>query len=995
MMISSRAIDLEKIMRVPWVDPELGFDIHPDGNQIAFSWNITGQWEVFLAFLDSSTPPRQITTDEGAKFDPHWSPDGKTLAYVIDLDGGENYDIYLYDLSSRIHTNLTPDTPSAITTDFCWSPDGKQIAFCCDESGQFDTYIIPTAGGEARLVFKIPYPDFSVYWSPSGTHLAIECEAAGQDYWTYLVDLETSQASAISINNEPISAKDACWSADGKQILFCSNHLGNYQIALFNLENQEIEWLTDGEGEKEHPDWSPEGKTIAYVTSIGPNCSLSIQTLFEEDVKHWQIEPGVVYAPTFTPDGEHIVFVFDNPRHPDDLWSFSVKTGKFTQLTQSIPDDLDRARFVMPKEITYPGLDGVEVPALLYLPQEMAEPAPAVVNVHGGPNWLSQITWDPFTQHMVSQGWAVLAPNYRGSTGYGKEWQLASRFELGGIDTEDVVAGANYLEAQKIAIPDKIAVTGRSWGGYLTMTCLTQYPDRWAAGSASVPFLNWFTSHENSREDLQHWDRENFGDPEKDYDLWYERSPFFFLDRINAPVQLLCGENDVRCPASESLQATEELRKLGKEVDYVVFEGEGHALLKVDTQVKAKKKRVEFLAMTINSENTKENNMLTKAKAIQDKMVDWRRDFHMHPELGFQEVRTAAKVAEVLESIGCRVQTGVGKTGVVGELGEGKPIIGIRADMDALPIQEANDVPYKSTVDGAMHACGHDAHTSILLGAATMLSQEQFPGTVRFFFQPSEEWEDEEGVSGAPRMIEDGAMEDVDAVIALHVYSALETGDIQLGEGNSAAGVDTFYGTVIGTGGHGSTPHKVVDPIFLSGYVILALNSIISRRLDPFDEAVISIGTIQGGTTDNVIPERVELTGTIRFLTKDVQKKLHEEIKRAFEVAKSMGGDYELKIVEGFPPMENEATIVKLLDEAAADVIGREHIKEPEQGMGSEDFGFFIQKAPGAMFNLGCKMEDFERRHHDPKFDVHDDCLPIGAAIFTEAAIRFLKQHKK
>jgi amidohydrolase len=253
--------------------------------------------------------------------------------------------------------------------------------------------------------------------------------------------------------------------------------------------------------------------------------------------------------------------------------------------------------------------------------------------------------------------------------------------------------------------------------------------------------------------------------------------------------------------------------------------------------------------------------------------------------------------------------------------------------------------------------------------------------------------EDDEGISGAPRMIEDGAMQDVDAVIALHVAASVDTGDIELGEGDSAAGVDTFYGTVIGRGGHGSTPHKVVDPIFITGYVILALNSIISRRLHPFDQAVISIGSIHGGTIDNVIPERVELTGTIRFLSKKVQKTLHEEIQRAFEVAKAMGGDYELKIVEGYPPMENEPTIVKLLDETAAGLIGREHIKEPEPEMGAEDFGFFMEDAPGAMFFLGCKMEDFERRHHDPKFDVNENCLPIGAAILTESAIRYLKQH--
>ena len=385
--------------------------------------------------------------------------------------------------------------------------------------------------------------------------------------------------------------------------------------------------------------------------------------------------------------------------------------------------------------------------------------------------------------------------------------------------------------------------------------------------------------------------------------------------------------------------------------------------------------------------------MLEKAKAIHQEMIAWRRDFHMHPELGFNEHRTAGKVAEVLTDLGWRVKTGVGKTGVIGELGSGKPVIGIRADMDALPIQEANDVLYKSTVDGVMHACGHDAHTAILLGTAKLLAQEEFPGTVRLFFQPSEEVEDEEGISGAPRMIEDGAMEGVDAVIALHVASDLEVGTIELSEGHAAAGVDTFYATVIGQGGHGSTPHKVVDPIFLSGYVIIALNSIISRRLHPFDQAVISIGSIHGGTIDNVIPERVEFSGTIRYMSKKVQKKLHEEIERAFAVAETMGGGYELRIVEGYPPMENEGTISHLLESIAEEIVGREKLCEIEPEMGAEDFGYFMQEAPGAMFMLGCRMDDFERRHHDPFFDVHEDCLPVGAAMFTTSAIRYLKEH--
>ena len=387
--------------------------------------------------------------------------------------------------------------------------------------------------------------------------------------------------------------------------------------------------------------------------------------------------------------------------------------------------------------------------------------------------------------------------------------------------------------------------------------------------------------------------------------------------------------------------------------------------------------------------------MLAKAKAIQSQMISWRRDFHMHPELGFAETRTAAKIAEIMAEMGYRVRTGVGKTGVVAELGEGKPVVAIRADMDALPIKETNQVPYKSKNEGVMHACGHDAHIAIALGTAKLLSQESFPGTVRFLFQPAEEVEDEEGLSGAPRMIEDGAIADVACALALHVDASLSTGEIEISTQYASAGVDTFYAKIIGKGGHGSTPHKVVDPIFISGYVILAIHGIVSRRLQPFDPAVISIGSIQGGQADNVIPEEVNLSGTIRFLTPKVQQKIHVEIEKALEVARALGGDYELKIQEGYPPMHNHAEIVDLIKKVVGDLLGDEKIITPEPDMGAEDFGFFLQESPGAMFRLGCEIESDTRRHHDPRFDIDEDCMPIGAAIFVETALRILGQSNK
>ena len=211
--------------------------------------------------------------------------------------------------------------------------------------------------------------------------------------------------------------------------------------------------------------------------------------------------------------------------------------------------------------------------------------------------------------------------------------------------------------------------------------------------------------------------------------------------------------------------------------------------------------------------------MLEKAKQLQSQMIDWRRDFHMHPELGFQEHRTAGKVAEVLTAFGYRVRQAVGKTGVVAEMGHGKPVVALRADMDALPILDAKEVPYKSQIEGVMHACGHDAHTAIALGTAKLLSQQEFSGTIRFLFQPAEELQDDEGLSGAPRMIEDGAIDGVDYVLALHVDAGIPTGKIMMDE-FAAAGVDTVQATIFGKGGHGAMPHTTVDPIIISAQVI-------------------------------------------------------------------------------------------------------------------------------------------------------------------------------
>ncbi|HYA99816.1 MAG TPA: amidohydrolase [Ktedonobacteraceae bacterium] len=380
-------------------------------------------------------------------------------------------------------------------------------------------------------------------------------------------------------------------------------------------------------------------------------------------------------------------------------------------------------------------------------------------------------------------------------------------------------------------------------------------------------------------------------------------------------------------------------------------------------------------------------------------LIAMRRDLHEHPELAFEEVRTSGIVVQRLKSMGLEVQTGIAQTGVVGLLrgGASKPgakTIAIRADMDALPIHEMNDIAYRSTIDGKMHACGHDGHTSILLAVADMLNKrrEELPGNVKFVFQPAEE-----NIGGAEPMIKGGAMQNVDGIIGLHLMSDYPLGRVGVRSGPVFASADRFILTVKGKGGHAAMPETTVDPIVISAYIVTALQTLISRETSPLNPAVITIGIIKAGTAFNIIPESAEMHGTMRAFDKEHRRKLIRRITEITQgIATSMGGSCVVDVIDGCPPCVNDVKMTEFVRAAAIATVGEQEVDASDDVMttGSDDMACFLEAVPGCYFIVGAKNEakGANYPHHHPRFNIDEDALPIGVEVLTRAAMDFLKE---
>lgn len=383
-------------------------------------------------------------------------------------------------------------------------------------------------------------------------------------------------------------------------------------------------------------------------------------------------------------------------------------------------------------------------------------------------------------------------------------------------------------------------------------------------------------------------------------------------------------------------------------------------------------------------------------KQYEDYIIEKRRDLHMHPEPGFKEFRTSKMIKEELLKFGYSVQDGIGVTGLIGTIvgnEKGKTVL-LRADIDALYMQEENDVPYKSLNDGLMHSCGHDTHTSMLLGAAKYFgdNKDKINGTLKVVFQSAEEGP---MPGGGSFVVEGGYIDDCDAVFGLHITTKFKRGTVHIKKGPAMAAPDEFKIEIVGTGTHASAPQTGNDPVVTASQIVLALQNIISRNINPNSPAVISVCTINGGSAFNILPEKVNLGGTIRTLDKEVRQLIFNRMEETVRHISEMNGcKSELEIIEAYPPLINDYAMSDFVVDIAREVIGKENVTVlDEPSMGGEDFAYYLEKKPGSYFWLGGRDPELDTIYynHNPKFDIDESSLLIGTAMHINIVTEFLK----
>jgi dipeptidyl aminopeptidase/acylaminoacyl peptidase len=575
------------------------FSLSPDGDKIAFEWYEGGDWQIFVKDLPDGTPVRVGDLDDRCGC-PQFSPDGQALYFTCDDRGSECYDVYRYDLASGKLENLLPETPDlAPLPDPDLSPDGTRIALTVAHGAGYAVAVMPTEpapGGEGlRYLSEHPYTEESPRWSPDGRHLAVTTGVSGQDTAIVVIDTETGVREWVGGSSEFFAGRLA-WSPDGRRLAFSGGPGDHPAIGVYELATGSVTWAWEHHHvDAHHPAWAPDSAALAFLVDAEGETGLCHVDLRDGRFTEYSIGPGNHYWPCFTPDGMAIVCVLSRPDAPADLYRVELDTGDVTQLTRSLPEHLEEVPYVSGSPVWFTSWDHLaEVPGILAEPDEPN--GPAVVIVHGGPTWHHSNEWDPLRQAFVSAGLTVLHPNYRGSDGYGRRWQLANRWLMGQGEILDVAAAHEFLVALGCD-PGRIAITGRSWGGFHTMAAVTQFPELWACGVAGVPFFDFVDAQLDAsvREDLRWWDRQNTGDIERDRAKLEYYSPINHLGRVDAPLLLLGGALDPRCPPRQIAEVAEVLRGRGRICESFVYPDEGHEISGLAHRIDYDRRTVEFI----------------------------------------------------------------------------------------------------------------------------------------------------------------------------------------------------------------------------------------------------------------------------------------------------------------------------------------------------------------------------------------------------------------
>jgi dipeptidyl aminopeptidase/acylaminoacyl peptidase len=579
----------------------------PDGKSIAFISNMSGRNNLWLVPAEGGWPV-QLTVSDQRQTAPAWSPDGKWIAYQSDFQGDEQWDIFLVSPKTGRVVNLT-QTREIAEMNPTWSPDGRYLAYEVKPktSAAYEIDVYDMAMREVKHITTGTPQDrgnSDPIWSKDGKYIVYTQEQAkGTDSNIFIADVATEKSTLLTPHEGEQRYLGNDISSDGKRVLFTSNAANGYEnVGLLDIASKKVSWLTKDKWEIRGAEFSPDGKHVTFSANVDGNEDIYLHDLATGKSAVLAIPRGVNEPAggrsAFTADGTRLLYSHNGPTAPNDLWVYTLATGKSHQVTHSLVAGVQPEDMVEPYLVHYPSRDGKwTISAFLYVPFNMARNAQnaAIVYIHGGPTSQSVNSFNRFVQFAANQGYMVLAPNYRGSTGYGKEFQQANLVDMGGGDLQDVLAGVDWIKQTGHLDPKKIAVMGGSYGGYLSMMAVTKAPEVWAAGVPIVPFVNWFTEIENEDPVLQQSDLATMGDVVKNKALYEDRSPINFIDQIKAPLLLLAGGHDPRCPKSETQQVVEAIKKRGGTVDYKIYENEGHGFARVENQIDAYKRVADFL----------------------------------------------------------------------------------------------------------------------------------------------------------------------------------------------------------------------------------------------------------------------------------------------------------------------------------------------------------------------------------------------------------------